>query len=148
MRINRTRTDAAWRAGAPLVLADWLCLAAAPTFAVLALLSAAPDSSHPAHGASPLDGMALMYVLMSAFHMPPWLKLLSRRSRSGRHAKRNGLNDTLGGISMRRFQATRKRPGVRPHRQSPPRHARWTAVAAVNGIQSTDTSDRLIRRLR
>jgi hypothetical protein len=28
--------------------------------------------------ASPLSGMVPMYVLMSVFHAPPWLKLLSR----------------------------------------------------------------------
>ena len=64
--------------------ADCLSLAAAPTFAVMALLaavlgggplamlcSAAPD-------ASPLTGMIPMYLLMSAFHAAPWLKLISR----------------------------------------------------------------------
>jgi len=29
---------------------------------------------------SPINGMALMYLLMSAFHLPPWLKLVARRS--------------------------------------------------------------------
>jgi hypothetical protein len=28
---------------------------------------------------SPLGGMTAMYLLMSAFHSPPWLKLISRR---------------------------------------------------------------------
>jgi hypothetical protein len=32
-----------------------------------------------AHGVSPLSGMVPMYVLMSAFHSVPWLKLISRR---------------------------------------------------------------------
>jgi hypothetical protein len=71
--------------------ADWLCLAAAPTFAIMALLtgglggglgagqmammcSSAPD-------ASPLSGMAAMYLLMSAFHLAPWLKLCGRAFR-------------------------------------------------------------------
>jgi hypothetical protein len=31
------------------------------------------------HDASPLNGMALMYALMSIFHAAPWLKLISRR---------------------------------------------------------------------
>jgi hypothetical protein len=35
-----------------------------------------------AQDASPLSGMVPMYVLMSAFHSAPWLKLVSRR-RSG-----------------------------------------------------------------
>ena len=63
--------------------ADWISLAAAPTFAVMALLTAAPGGG-PAemlcsagHAASPLSGMAPMYLLMSAFHSAPWLKLIS-----------------------------------------------------------------------
>ena len=27
----------------------------------------------------PLDGMVVMYLLMCAFHLPPWLKLLGSR---------------------------------------------------------------------
>jgi len=65
--------------------ADWLCLAAAPTFAVMALLTGVPGDGpadmlcSAAHDASPLSGMAPMYGLMSAFHAAPWLKLISRR---------------------------------------------------------------------
>jgi hypothetical protein len=29
------------------------------------------------HGVSPLGGMMPMYALMSAFHLAPWLKLIS-----------------------------------------------------------------------
>ena len=69
-------------AAAPIV-ADWLGLAAAPTFAVMALLTCVPgadaDICSAAHGVSPLSGMVPMYVLMSAFHSAPWLKLISRR---------------------------------------------------------------------
>ncbi len=67
--------------------ADWLCLAAAPTFAVMALLTGAQSSGQPdifcaaIHNASPLGGMVPMYVLMAAFHLSPWLKLISRRGR-------------------------------------------------------------------
>ena len=67
--------------------ADWLCLAAAPTFAMMALLTgvlgaAASDMlCSAAQQALPLNGMALMYLLMSAFHLAPWLKLISGRSR-------------------------------------------------------------------
>jgi hypothetical protein len=32
-----------------------------------------------AQGASPLSGMAAMYLLMTAFHSAPWLKLISSR---------------------------------------------------------------------
>ena len=67
--------------------ADWLCLAAAPTFAIMALLTGMGGGSadmfcSAAQYASPLSGMVLMYLLMSAFHSAPWLKLISRR-RSG-----------------------------------------------------------------
>jgi hypothetical protein len=64
-------------------IADWLSLAAAPTFAVMALLTGilgggAPDMLCSAvHGASPLSGMVPMYLLMSAFHLSPWLKLIA-----------------------------------------------------------------------
>ena len=67
--------------------ANWLCLAAAPTFAIMALLTAfraAPPDMLCAAGqhASPLSGMAAMYLLMSAFHSAPWLKLISSRCSS------------------------------------------------------------------
>ena len=69
---------------AALDAAGWFGLAAAPTFAVMALLTYAPgggaDMMCPtAHGASALSGMVPMYVLMSAFHSVPWLTLISRR---------------------------------------------------------------------
>jgi hypothetical protein len=38
-----------------------------------------------AHDASPLSGMVQMYLLMSAFHLAPWLKLSSSR-RSARRS--------------------------------------------------------------
>jgi hypothetical protein len=66
--------------------ADWLSLAAAPTFAIMALLTGndGPNEmmASTAHGASALNGMAWMYILMSAFHSAPWLKLMPGR-RSG-----------------------------------------------------------------
>jgi hypothetical protein len=73
------RSDAA-----ALGAAGWLALAAAPTFAVMALLTSvfgadADMMCQAAHGASPLSGMVPMYVLMSAFHAAPWLKLIDRR---------------------------------------------------------------------
>ncbi|WP_027052398.1 hypothetical protein [Mesorhizobium erdmanii] len=62
-------------------IADWLCLAAAPTFAVMALLSClqGSDASMMCMGASPLTSMAAMYLLMSAFHLAPWLRVISGR---------------------------------------------------------------------
>jgi hypothetical protein len=60
----------------------WLSLAAAPTFAVMALFTAmagrgASDILCSAD-ASPLGGMIPMYLLMSAFHSAPWLRLIAR----------------------------------------------------------------------
>jgi len=57
--------------------AEWLSLAAAPTFAIMALLTGGEGAPAIlcAHDASPLSGMAAMYGLMSAFHVTPWLKL-------------------------------------------------------------------------
>ena len=62
-------------------VAGWLGLAAAPTFALMALWSAAsggpPDMLCAAmQHASPFTGMTAMYLLMSAFHAGPWLRLL------------------------------------------------------------------------
>ena len=64
----------------PLRAAEWLSLAAAPTFGLMALLTAIADNgahqmwcAAAVHG-SPLCGMVPMYLLMSAFHVTPWLK--------------------------------------------------------------------------
>jgi hypothetical protein len=68
--------------------ADGLALAASPTFAIMALLTGIFGGGHAdllcaaALDAVPLNGMALMYVLMSAFHSAPWLRLIACR-RSG-----------------------------------------------------------------
>jgi hypothetical protein len=62
--------------------ADWLYFAAAPTFAIMALLTGVLDGGQPdtlcsaAEHASPLSGMTVMYMLMSAVHSTPWLKLV------------------------------------------------------------------------
>lgn len=64
---------------------DCLSLAAAPTFAATALLTALLGSDGsglmclPSHHASALTGMVPMYALMSGFHLAPWLRLISRR---------------------------------------------------------------------
>lgn len=67
----------------------WLQLAAAPTFAVMALLNAlavtpADILCSAGHGMSSLGGMTLMYAMMGVFHAGPWWKLLA--SRHGRRA--------------------------------------------------------------
>ena len=84
-----TRTIGTREAGLPPATrgaADVLCLAAAPTFALMALLTGViggPQDMLCAdmHGAAPLSGMAPMYLLMSAFHAAPWLRLIARRRR-------------------------------------------------------------------
>jgi hypothetical protein len=74
--------------------ADRLSLAAAPTFAIMALLTGVLGGGPPdmlcsaAHDASGLSGMVPMYVLMSAFHAAPWVKLVSSRRRGARHGRR------------------------------------------------------------
>ena len=68
----------------PKASADWLLsLAAAPTFALMALLTGIQEGGMPgmlcaaAHDASPLTGMVPMYLLMSAFHSMSWLRLIT-----------------------------------------------------------------------
>ncbi|MCF3947415.1 hypothetical protein [Acidiphilium iwatense] len=69
----------AWRAPT----AGWLGLAASPTFAFMAWIAAkdAPPIALCSSGSSilPIDGMTAMYLLMSLFHLSPWLKLASSR---------------------------------------------------------------------
>lgn len=61
--------------------ADWLSLAAAPTFALMAAVTAILDSGARelvcSMHMSGLSGMVPMYVLMSGFHFTPWLKLVA-----------------------------------------------------------------------
>jgi hypothetical protein len=73
-------------------IAKWLCLAAAPTFATMALLTGVLGGGPPdmlcsaPQDASPLSGMVPMYLLMSAFHLAPWLKLISTRRTDARRS--------------------------------------------------------------
>jgi hypothetical protein len=83
-RLGEPEVSVARRGAATSAAANALAFAAAPTFALLALWTAfACDRSDTLctgmHDASSLNGMALMYALMSAFHATPWLKLISRR---------------------------------------------------------------------
>lgn len=57
----------------------WLNLSAAPTFAIMALLTNVfGDGSH---GADQLTRMTLMYLLMAAFRSTPWLRrIVDQRS--------------------------------------------------------------------
>ena len=71
---------------------DWLSLGAAPTFAFMAALTAVLGggvhemSCRAGSRTSALTGMVPMYLLMSAFHFAPWLKLISRRRSAARAA--------------------------------------------------------------
>jgi hypothetical protein len=77
--MNRTGSrgsDAAARA------TELLSFAAAPTFALMAGLTAlfggAPDVlCSGTMSTGPLNGMGVMYALMSAFHSAPWLRRIS-----------------------------------------------------------------------
>ncbi len=65
-----------------------LPLAAAPTFAAMALLTAASEGNAAnilcmgMANAGPLSGMTAMYLLMAVFHVTPWLRLMAKRQRS------------------------------------------------------------------
>ena len=61
----------------------WLGLAAAPTFAFMAMVSLFDGSQASICGSgpdlSPLSSMTTMYLLMALFHLAPWLKFAQRR---------------------------------------------------------------------
>ncbi len=73
------------RAWQPRGAAGWLGLAASPTFALMAWSAAyvAPPVAVWSSGSSilPIDGMTAMYLLMSFFHLSPWLNLASGHPR-------------------------------------------------------------------
>jgi hypothetical protein len=83
---------------------DWLSFGAAPTFAFMAALTAvlgggAHEMSCSADShTSAWSGMVPMYVLMSAIHFAPWMKLISRRRSGARAADR-----THEGAMLRSF---------------------------------------------
>ncbi|WMT92905.1 hypothetical protein [Pelagibacterium sp. H642] len=81
----RTATEMVASSRRPAVdVAGRLGLAAAPTFALMAWISAVGSPGMTMCSATsafvPINDMALMYVLMSLFHLSPWMKLLSARS--------------------------------------------------------------------
>jgi hypothetical protein len=72
------------RSGGTTGAAGWLGLAAAPAFATMALLTATLGSGPATILCSaahdwPLGGMVPMYVMMSAVHVAPWLRLIDAR---------------------------------------------------------------------
>ena len=88
---NTIERDAApSRAGPHVSAVSLLSLAATPTFAIMALVTATHDGGvsgmmcRTMQNASPLTGMVPMYVLMSAVHSTPWLRLIANWRRKGR----------------------------------------------------------------
>ena len=66
------------------LIAAGLALAAAPTFALMAVLSnmgtaGADPMLCSGAGQTVIGGMTAMYLLMGAFHLQPWLKLIDTR---------------------------------------------------------------------
>ena len=63
-------------------MAGCLAFAAAPGFALMASIAACHSPSIALCSAGsrslPVDGMTMMYVLMSVFHLSPWLRLACR----------------------------------------------------------------------
>ena len=61
----------------------WLALAASPTFALMAWIAASDASPMALCSAGPailpIHGMTAMNLLMSLFHLSPWLTLASDR---------------------------------------------------------------------
>lgn len=84
MTMFAVKGKAASLPGQTVDLARWLGLAAAPTFALMAWISAVGSAGMTMCSAAPafmpISDMALMYLLMSLFHVSPWLKLFSARS--------------------------------------------------------------------
>jgi hypothetical protein len=78
--VSKTGQRREWR---KLHADRWLSVAAAPIFAIMALLTGVygggpVDAICSVAGAPLLGGMVPMYLLMSAIHSAPWLKLISR----------------------------------------------------------------------
>lgn len=68
-----------------LRIADGLSYAATPAFVLMAVLTAsgtADSMCGSVQSMSPLNDMAIMYLLMSVFHLPPWLRIAARRGSS------------------------------------------------------------------
>ena len=79
-RTNRSSPNRAGDASKAPGLTGWLQLAAAPTFAALALANALGGPAYmlcsAGHGMASPGGMTLMYALMGLFHAAPWWKLV------------------------------------------------------------------------
>ena len=84
--MTKKRNAGAWRRGDAT---GWIGFAASPTFALMASITAtdAPRMAlcTSASDMLPIDGMPWMYLLMSLFHLTPWLKLVCDRRRQLTH---------------------------------------------------------------
>lgn len=89
MTIGTFTTRVERRGAAALGAPDWIGLAAAPTFAVLALIGGLSEGGASdalcatAHHAGSFDRMTVMYALMSVFHLAPWLRFAARWRKGG-----------------------------------------------------------------
>lgn len=79
----QTEPRAACGRAVALHAAGWLRLAAAPTFAIMAVLTGVSGGEMVCSAAQDMSalnalvsGMTPMYVLMSVFHATPWLMLV------------------------------------------------------------------------
>jgi hypothetical protein len=75
-RIQSVGSDVFVAGTASGLLCHWLSLAATPFFAAMVLATRGGDMPDMP-GMSPLNGMALMYLLMAVFHAAPWLRLVA-----------------------------------------------------------------------
>ncbi|WP_211485732.1 hypothetical protein [Achromobacter ruhlandii] len=102
-------------------VADGLCLAATPIFALLALwgtvrgVGAIPGLCG-GEGAACLDRMPVMYALMSVLHAAPWLRRIAGHRGAARRPPRNAMPgsrpgraqaDAPAGLDRRATVATR-----------------------------------------
>jgi len=81
--------------------AHWLSLAAAPTFLLMAFVTAGLGGGAEAvcsaeHG-SLMSGMIPMYLLMGAFHSGPWLKMISGLPRGALRRCEEGSDEAIEG---------------------------------------------------
>ncbi len=76
--------------------ASWIGFAASPTFALMAWISANDMqgmicASDP--DILPIGGMAFMYLLMSVFHLSPWVRIVSAISRQSNQPSTHARGD-------------------------------------------------------
>jgi len=67
------------RRSAALTAVDGLPFAASPTFALITARDAPAAALCSMEPGMPIAGMTAMYLLMSLFHLSPWLNLARRR---------------------------------------------------------------------